>query len=899
MTSSVASILIPLSTAASAQSPAADASLPASGSAVFTDQLDQVLHVPFQSDPAPEVSQAAAQKPTDEALPLIQSFAVFAGGVDDPSAAEATEPSSGQLPQVEVQIAAAEPIPAVLLPLPVCEGIHTGGNCVSKAEYTQPSATSDVAAASNEGADGPDSLEVRPTTAEGHAETPAADQHGPSSADPASTIHRPLLATLELLTSLISGDVTDTLVTVHRRGAAAVDSALQGLTEETEFPSFFAGDGAAVKGIPVEFVEFDEGTTPVAGGERPVESDVVVEADSGPHAVAQSTAADRSIPRFQGLIASYLVRVAEYLSDSGDGGDDAALETSSTVVSTAPAQESAGAEGSSPFYGIELPLLQSVASVDSTSQTSSAELTRTTVVTTTDAAPGITTDIVSDAPASPSTPLSQPTESNAAAVAAGAAPIVAAGSRLGSGAAEVSESPAAADPLVTVPDTIATVSQQSELPGSGVETFAATGTIRLSDGTELAAELEIISGGPVVTQPTARVVPYADVEPNPEQQLQPAVEPVSRPVGEPVTAAAAVLPASADPVADAAAATRVAPGIVTAEPRPGDAANRPPANPTVRPAAPSADVAPVVGQTQAQPQTQTSTQTQPQTSAQAPVAAGAESASLPLTGSISDPTEEPTETFPLPAPRTAESAFVPADGETVEQHDRVRSAGSSHEQPQEPESAVATGQPTLKSGQPQDEAIVVEPAALELSGMSTGREIPGVSMTSSSPAAAVEQAAPISLPVTGQIAGAVARELRLMNDVSAPVRQLSVRLDPPELGALRIQVRTTADGLQMHVEAAEDVTLEMLASRVPEIEQLLKHQDVEFSRVTIQRMESEAGSSSGFDRSDNGQTEQQLSSDMGQHSQSAQDDRQREHTVSTEVGSNGNSGRRQRRGIRA
>ena len=113
-------------------------------------------------------------------------------------------------------------------------------------------------------------------------------------------------------------------------------------------------------------------------------------------------------------------------------------------------------------------------------------------------------------------------------------------------------------------------------------------------------------------------------------------------------------------------------------------------------------------------------------------------------------------------------------------------------------------------------------------------------------------------PVTGQVANAVAQELRVQWEPGEQVRAISLRLDPPELGALRIDVRSTADGLQMRVAVAEDVTLEMLTTRVPEIEQLLKHQDMNVHRVTIQRLESEAEGSTSFDHQSHDSPERHL-----------------------------------------
>ena len=115
----------------------------------------------------------------------------------------------------------------------------------------------------------------------------------------------------------------------------------------------------------------------------------------------------------------------------------------------------------------------------------------------------------------------------------------------------------------------------------------------------------------------------------------------------------------------------------------------------------------------------------------------------------------------------------------------------------------------------------------------------------------------LTQPVTGQVASIVAQELRLLREPGKSVRAISIQLDPPELGSLRINLRSTEDGLQVHVAAAEDVTLEMLTTRVPEIEHLLKLQDVDIQRVTIQRLETDARDSAAFSESSEGSRDQQ------------------------------------------
>jgi len=104
--------------------------------------------------------------------------------------------------------------------------------------------------------------------------------------------------------------------------------------------------------------------------------------------------------------------------------------------------------------------------------------------------------------------------------------------------------------------------------------------------------------------------------------------------------------------------------------------------------------------------------------------------------------------------------------------------------------------------------------------------------------------APELLPFTGQVASAVTRSLQAEALPVDTVRELTIRLDPPELGALLIRMRTTDNGMEVDVEAADEVTLEMLSRRVPEIEQLLRMQKTGVHVLTVNRLPSDSGDAS-------------------------------------------------------
>lgn len=60
---------------------------------------------------------------------------------------------------------------------------------------------------------------------------------------------------------------------------------------------------------------------------------------------------------------------------------------------------------------------------------------------------------------------------------------------------------------------------------------------------------------------------------------------------------------------------------------------------------------------------------------------------------------------------------------------------------------------------------------------------------------------------------------------------LSVRLDPPELGEMRIELSKTVEGLAVRVTASEAVTMDMLLARGQEIESQLRGQQMNFKSL--------------------------------------------------------------------
>lgn len=173
-------------------------------------------------------------------------------------------------------------------------------------------------------------------------------------------------------------------------------------------------------------------------------------------------------------------------------------------------------------------------------------------------------------------------------------------------------------------------------------------------------------------------------------------------------------------------------------------------------------------------------------------------------------------------------------------------------------------QPSVASlkrrGFPDEDSLVLDDSKPQLKPASDGT-------------AATQQSGFISsvLPNSGpDLAASISSEMRqpLTNQVSQAimdhverhgVRQsdsLSVRLDPPELGEMTIQLSKTDEGLAVRVTAREAVTMDMLFARGQEIESQLRSQHMNLKSLDFQRSDM---TSSSFSHG-RGQSQQQHTS---------------------------------------
>lgn len=124
-----------------------------------------------------------------------------------------------------------------------------------------------------------------------------------------------------------------------------------------------------------------------------------------------------------------------------------------------------------------------------------------------------------------------------------------------------------------------------------------------------------------------------------------------------------------------------------------------------------------------------------------------------------------------------------------------------------------------------------QPGTIETSIASSST---GITATSASSAGVVSGSAPpdfasavaaeVRQPLSAQVSRAVLEHLE--RGSNSDNDRLTVRLDPPELGEMTIELSKTKDGLAVRVTAREAVTMDMLLARGSEIEQQLKSQDL-------------------------------------------------------------------------
>ena len=125
----------------------------------------------------------------------------------------------------------------------------------------------------------------------------------------------------------------------------------------------------------------------------------------------------------------------------------------------------------------------------------------------------------------------------------------------------------------------------------------------------------------------------------------------------------------------------------------------------------------------------------------------------------------------------------------------------------------------------------------------TAATIQSVLTSSASPNSVPDLAASISAdirqPLTSQVSQAIMDHVERNG-----VRQsdsLSVRLDPPELGEMTIQLSKTHEGLAVRVTAREAVTMDMLFARGQEIESQLRGQNMNLKSLEFQRADMSNG----------------------------------------------------------
>lgn len=114
-------------------------------------------------------------------------------------------------------------------------------------------------------------------------------------------------------------------------------------------------------------------------------------------------------------------------------------------------------------------------------------------------------------------------------------------------------------------------------------------------------------------------------------------------------------------------------------------------------------------------------------------------------------------------------------------------------------------------------------------------------------------------PLTSQVSQAIMDHIE--HNGIRPSDSLSVRLDPPELGEMTIELSKTPEGLAIRVTAREAVTMDMLLVRGQEIESQLRGQHMNLKSLEFQRTET------SYNGSSQGQGQQQQQNNASRRSE--------------------------------
>lgn len=128
-----------------------------------------------------------------------------------------------------------------------------------------------------------------------------------------------------------------------------------------------------------------------------------------------------------------------------------------------------------------------------------------------------------------------------------------------------------------------------------------------------------------------------------------------------------------------------------------------------------------------------------------------------------------------------------------------------------------------------------------------------VANTFSEVATSLSLASDLRHTLSGQVSQAILQHIEHSGVRSHD--SLTIRLDPPELGEMRIELSKTADGLAVRVTACEALTMDMLLARGQEIESQLRSQQMDLKSLEFVRTDL---SQNGFSQ---GQGQQQQQSD--------------------------------------
>ena len=118
-----------------------------------------------------------------------------------------------------------------------------------------------------------------------------------------------------------------------------------------------------------------------------------------------------------------------------------------------------------------------------------------------------------------------------------------------------------------------------------------------------------------------------------------------------------------------------------------------------------------------------------------------------------------------------------------------------------------------------------------------------------------------------QVPGQILKNLR--SAILNGDREIQIRLDPPELGSLRMHLQVDGESLRVVIETSSGLSRQALDEALPDLRRMLTDEGLEVEDLIVQDWNEEAPSDGqeqdDADRQDNGEIEEEISNRRVSH----------------------------------